>query len=40
MATLKLEHMKKIYDGGVVAVQDFNMDIKDGEFIVLVGPSG
>lgn len=40
MATLKLEHMKKIYDGGVVAVQDFQMDIKDGEFIVLVGPSG
>ena len=40
MATLKLEHMKKIYDGGVVAVQDFNMDIKDGEFVVLVGPSG
>ena len=40
MATLKLEHIKKIYDGGVVAVQDFNIDIKDGEFIVLVGPSG
>ena len=40
MAKLKLEHMKKIYDGGVVAVQDFNMDIKDGEFVVLVGPSG
>ncbi len=40
MATLKLEHIKKVYDGGVIAVHDFNIDIKDGEFIVLVGPSG
>lgn len=40
MATLKLEHLKKIYDGGVEAVEDFNIDIKDGEFIVIVGPSG
>lgn len=40
MATLNLEHLKKIYDGGVVAVEDFNLKINDGEFIVLVGPSG
>ena len=40
MAGLKLEHLKKIYDGGVCAVQDFDIDIKDGEFIVIVGPSG
>ena len=40
MATLKLDHVKKIYDGGVVAVHDFDIDIKDGEFIVIVGPSG
>lgn len=40
MANLKLDHLKKIYDGGVLAVEDFNIDIKDGEFIVLVGPSG
>lgn len=44
MATLKLDHLQKIYDGPdgrpVLAVQDFNMDIADGEFIVLVGPSG
>jgi len=40
MATLQLQHLKKIYDGGVLAVEDFNLDIKDGEFIVLVGPSG
>ena len=30
----------KIVDGGVLAVEDFNLDIKDREFIVLVGPSG
>lgn len=40
MATLKLNHIKKVYDGGNIAVYDFNIDIKDGEFIVLVGPSG
>ena len=30
----------QITDEGIVAVQDFNLDIKDREFIVLVGPSG
>ena len=40
MADLQLQHLQKIYDGGVKAVEDFNLDIKDGEFIVLVGPSG
>jgi len=40
MSELKLEHIKKIYDGDVIAVHDFNVDIKDGEFIVIVGPSG
>ncbi len=40
MAELKLQHLDKIYDNKVQAVFDFNMDIKDGELIVLVGPSG
>ncbi len=40
MAELKLEHIYKIYDDKVTAVEDFNLDIKDKEFIVLVGPSG
>ncbi len=40
MATLKLQNIKKVYDGGNIAVHNFNIDIKDGEFIVLVGPSG
>ena len=30
----------KVTERGVIAVDDFNLDIKDGEFIVLVGPSG
>ncbi|MBR2697994.1 MAG: sn-glycerol-3-phosphate ABC transporter ATP-binding protein UgpC, partial [Clostridia bacterium] len=40
MASLKLEHVKKIYDKNVVAVHDFNLEIADKEFIVFVGPSG
>ena len=40
MASLKLEHIYKVYSNGHKAVTDFNMDIKDGEFIVFVGPSG
>ncbi|MBO4505462.1 MAG: sn-glycerol-3-phosphate ABC transporter ATP-binding protein UgpC [Lachnospiraceae bacterium] len=40
MASLKLQHLEKIYDNKVQAVFDFNLDVKDGELIVLVGPSG
>ena len=40
MASVTLEHVKKIYDNKVVAVQDFNLQIKDKEFVVFVGPSG
>lgn len=40
MATVQLENVKKIYQGNVVAVHDFNLDIKDKEFVVFVGPSG
>lgn len=40
MAEVKLKNVKKQYDNGFVAVQDFNLEIKDKEFIVLVGPSG
>ena len=40
MASLKLEHIYKVYPNGHKAVTDFNMRIKDGEFIVFVGPSG
>ena len=40
MATVKLENICKIYDGGVKAVDNVNIDIEDQEFVVLVGPSG
>ena len=40
MASVTLEHVKKIYDKKVVAVHDFNLQIKDKEFVVFVGPSG
>lgn len=40
MATVKLVNVNKVYDGGVHAVHDFNIDIADREFIVFVGPSG
>lgn len=40
MATVRLVKVNKIYDGGVHAVHDFSIDIKDKEFIVFVGPSG
>ena len=40
MASLSMQHIYKIYTGGVTAVSDFTLDIEDKEFIVLVGPSG
>ena len=40
MATLKLNNLNKIDPNGVQAVFDFNLSIKDKEFIVFVGPSG
>ena len=40
MADLQLKNIYKIYDGNVTAVSDFNLDIDDKEFIILVGPSG
>lgn len=40
MANLSLKHLYKIYENGTKAVDDFNLEIKDDEFIVFVGPSG
>lgn len=40
MASLKLSHIYKVYENGHKAVNDFNIDIQDKEFIVFVGPSG
>ena len=40
MAKVTLKGVYKVYAGGVTAVTDFNLDIADKEFIILVGPSG
>ena len=40
MASLSLKHIYKVYEGTTRAVNDFNMEIRDREFIVFVGPSG
>src|SRR5919112_1659581 len=40
MARVVLQNLNKFYDGGVHAVRDVNLDIRDREFMVFVGPSG
>jgi multiple sugar transport system ATP-binding protein len=40
MAEIVLDHVDKVYQGGVKALDNLNLDVKDGEFMVLVGPSG
>ncbi len=40
MADVSLKHIYKVYSNGTKAVNDFNMEIADKEFIVFVGPSG
>ena len=40
MASVTLKNIRKVYDKSFVAVDDFNLEIEDKEFIVLVGPSG
>ena len=40
MAEIALEHITKRYGDGYEAVKDLNLDVADGEFMILVGPSG
>jgi multiple sugar transport system ATP-binding protein len=40
VAEIVLEHITKRFPDGSLAVNDFNLDIADGEFVILVGPSG
>src|ERR671913_1462311 len=40
MADIKLENVTKRFPDGYEAVKDMSLDIKDGEFMILVGPSG
>jgi multiple sugar transport system ATP-binding protein len=40
MAEIILDHVDKVYAGGVKAIDDLSLDVQDGEFMVFVGPSG
>jgi multiple sugar transport system ATP-binding protein len=40
VAEIVLDHITKRFPDGALAVNDFNLDIADGEFVILVGPSG
>ena len=40
MAQITLDHVEKSYTGNVKALDDLNLDVREGEFMVLVGPSG
>ena len=40
MSSLSLKNICKVYPNGFEAVKDFNLEIKDQEFIIFVGPSG
>ena len=40
MEKLSVKNLTKIFDGSIVAVDDFNLSVKEGEFVVLLGPSG
>ncbi len=40
MATVDLEQINKVYPNGFHAVKDLDLDVREGEFMVLVGPSG
>lgn len=40
MAPIVLDHVSKVFPGGVLAVRDLSLRIDDGELFVLLGPSG
>jgi multiple sugar transport system ATP-binding protein len=40
MASVTFEHLEKTYPNGYHAIRDFNLQVRDGELMVLVGPSG
>ena len=40
MATVDMDKVNKVYENGFHAVKDLSLDVREGEFMVLVGPSG
>jgi len=40
MATIAFNEVTKQFDDGTIAVDNLTLDVKDGEFLILVGPSG
>jgi ABC-type sugar transport system ATPase subunit len=40
MSRIAFDHVEKVYGGGVKALDDLNLEVREGEFMVLVGPSG
>ena len=40
MASIEIDRITKVYDNGFLAVDDVSLEVRDGEFMVLVGPSG
>ena len=40
MAEIVLDHVTKRFPDGTIAVNNANLEIRDGEFVILVGPSG
>ena len=40
MARIALDHVEKVYGGGVKALDDLNLEVKEGEFVAVTGPSG
>ena len=37
---VKFENIQKSYDGEILVVKDFNLDVEPGEFVTMLGPSG
>ncbi|WP_329104103.1 ABC transporter ATP-binding protein [Micromonospora sp. NBC_01699] len=40
MVTITIDRLTKVFDGGVVAVEDLSLEIGSGEFVALLGPTG
>jgi len=40
MSGLKFDSVRKVYDGEIVAIEEFSLDVEDDEFLTIVGPSG